>query len=198
MATKRARKPVTRKPARRRTASGLPAFMRDPEAAFEWARRTQPCLRDQTGDIVEEGWGDELRDRAYEYVEGAAAIAASRSVTVYRALRVPLVEDPRDVIDFGCIGAAWSKEWNGAEVLERNQFPEPTERIVLEGRVAPRYVDWKTGLLNRALSRCAFDRERLREMAARYGTPETQARLAGLVSGRDGDVGAPGRGRPRR
>lgn len=36
--------------------------------------------------------------------------------------------------------------------------------------------------LVRALSRGAFDREHLREMVARYGTPETQARIGRVVA----------------
>jgi hypothetical protein len=132
--------------ARRRNPArfDLPEFMQSFRAAREWVRKdgAEPDLGDVPEDVRKE-WIDDL---VAKYVERAREIADTGEADIFREIRIPQSDDPRLVIDWQCLGSAWSGRPTSAQVQGGVSWRVPTEVVMLEGLVLAKHIDWERGL----------------------------------------------------
>jgi len=127
----------------RRTAHGLgdlPAFLRSTEAAVRWAEARGDLDRMASAN------GSDREDQEWQighFVDEAHRVARAGETSIYRAITVPASDDPAGVIDWRCVGGAWSAKPRGAQVIMEHPWKVPTEQVVLEGRVTAKHIDWK-------------------------------------------------------
>ncbi len=120
---------------RRRFRKGPPAFLKTEEAAFRWAIRNVDTNTSR----------DELRNLAMTYSDFAFDAYHTGVITIYRAVRVPVINGVAEVNMF-CLGKAWSAEQRGAGVYGSVPHQEGNlADVIIEGRVLPEHVDWEYG-----------------------------------------------------
>jgi hypothetical protein len=138
----------TRKPVYR-----LPDYLASFQAALRYAK-SHHWWAGNTDNEEEAGLSEEqvLRNRVRAYQAEAAKIAKAGKATVYRTIRIPLVEDPRTVIDFDCLGTSWTWDFGldleegSSEWSIEDDLGVETEAVTLEGRADPDDVEWALGL----------------------------------------------------
>jgi hypothetical protein len=122
----------------------VPSFLRTTEAAAKWAEKNIDTSLFDEPDPIEENryeYAPGLWERADAYVDFARHAYREGSVTVWRAVKIPLGTTP----NFQCLGKAWSYERHGAGVYGLVPHKGELETVVLEGRVRAQDIDWAYG-----------------------------------------------------
>lgn len=128
----------------RRRHTSIPAFLKNVDAAAKWAVKYVDL-------DFEKDWRESLgfeydadvRHRALTYSRFAHEAYRKGSIAIWRLVEVPRGTTP----NLQCLGRAWSYQPEGVGSYGTIPYAKGTEleRVVMEGRVHARDVDWEYG-----------------------------------------------------
>jgi len=121
----------------KRRSHDVPAFLRTPEAAARWAEKNTNV------DTDEFEYETSLYNNASEYSRFAREAYRRGTIPVWRMVQVPRGTMP----NLHCLGRAWAYQPEGVGVYGTNPYAgrSDLEKVVMEGRVQARDVDWEYG-----------------------------------------------------